>query len=52
MPKLGISEHEIVKISKKRFFDQFWDEESQKFVIHALHENLLEQNSEMNLYPI
>ena len=28
MPKLGVSEHEIVKISKKRglknFFDQFW----------------------------
>ena len=29
MPKLGVSEHEIVKISKKgdfrNFLDQFWD---------------------------
>ena len=29
MPKLGISEHEIVRISKKgdfrNFLDQFWD---------------------------
>ena len=52
MPKLGICEHEIVKISnKKGTLEIFWTnigilqyKESSKFVIHALYENFLESN--------
>ena len=51
MPKLGIKEHEIVKISKKEdfrnFFDRFWSftlKRAPKFVIQAFYENLLEPN--------
>jgi hypothetical protein len=45
MPKLGISEHEIVKISKKGDFRIFLtDFGSPKFVILAFFENHLEAN--------
>ena len=44
MPNFGISEHEIVKISKKGDFSNFWTNFWIKFVIHALFENLLEPN--------
>ena len=48
MPKLAVSEHEIVKISKKGTLEKIWPilgfytKESPKFVIHAFYENLLE----------
>ena len=52
MPKIGIKEHEIVKISKKGeletifapFFGLYTKKNSLKFVIYTLYENLLEPN--------
>jgi len=44
MTKLGVSEHEIVKIGKKEGtnFGILHSKESPKFVMHAFYENLLE----------
>ena len=48
MPKLGISEHEIVKISKKGdLFGPivgFYTKVFLKFVVHTLYEKRLESN--------
>ena len=52
MPKLGVKEHKIVKIRKKKrdfrnFFDQFLGftiKGSLKLMIHTFYENLLEPN--------
>jgi hypothetical protein len=52
MPKLGISEHEIVKISKNKGTLEIFStnfgflhlKDPIKFVIQALYENLLEPN--------
>ena len=48
MPKLGIKEHKIVKISKKKGdFDKFLGftlKRAPKLVFHTFYENFLEPN--------